>query len=56
MTLENCKMLLAHFEACVNDSSLSDQARKNARLALADMKQNLAGRGVSLKAADKKEK
>lgn len=47
MTLENCKRLLEHFEACKDDSSLTQQARLNAKNALADMKAHLAKyRGV----------
>jgi len=45
MTLENAKRLLDLFKANMNDSSLSTQARLNAKHAYEDMKKNLAGKG-----------
>lgn len=47
MTLENCKYLLAHYKKSIDDSSLSGQARLNAKRAYANMLKNLASRGVS---------
>ena len=39
---ENCERLLAHYKKCMDDSSLSEQARLNAKLAHADMLKNMA--------------
>ncbi len=44
MTLENCKLLLDHYKKCIDDSSLTTQARLNAKVAYADMKRNLDAR------------
>lgn len=45
MTLANCELLLAHYAKCIVNNDLSEQARLNAKLAHADMVENLARKG-----------
>ena len=56
MSLANCERLLEHYESAAKDSSLTEQARINAKFAAEDMKKHIAQKKKLLGVEEKSSK